>query len=219
MSYVQSHDRQLRPAALAMVALIHGALLTALVTAKPDLVREIFPDPIKTRNIPAPPPPVPPDPIDQVEPLQQTLVTAPIPQIDELPTKPILTTIDTIPFTIPTDLGGLTGNGQGQGTIEQPKSKPVMVEPKLDQRFADRFQPAYPPGKMRAEIEGLVTVRVLVGTDGRVRQVEQVSASDPQFWEATRRQALKSWRFIPARQDGVAIERWFELTVRFEIDD
>jgi protein TonB len=68
-------------------------------------------------------------------------------------------------------------------------------------------------------MEGFATVRVLIGTDGRVKQVEAVKASDPAFLDATRKQALAKWRFLPATRDGEAVESWREMTVRFQLPD
>ena len=62
-------------------------------------------------------------------------------------------------------------------------------------------------------------VRVLVGTDGRVKAVEAVSASENAFLDATREQALRKWRFTPAMSDGAPIEAWREMTVRFVLPD
>lgn len=61
-------------------------------------------------------------------------------------------------------------------------------------------------------------MKVLVGIDGRVKAVELVSADDPGFAEATRRQALRHWRFRPATRDGVPVESWRTMTVRFRMD-
>lgn len=58
---------------------------------------------------------------------------------------------------------------------------------------------------------------MLIGTDGRVKQVERVSAASEAFWQATERQALSRWRFRPALRDGVAVESWRTMTVRFEM--
>ena len=69
---------------------------------------------------------------------------------------------------------------------------------------------------IRAEMEGFATVRVLIGTDGRVKQVE---ASDTAFLDATRKQALSKWRFLPATRDGEPVESWREMTVRFQLPD
>jgi protein TonB len=42
-------------------------------------------------------------------------------------------------------------------------------------------------------------------------------ADDPSFLEATRKQALAKWRFLPATRDGQPVESWREMTVRFEL--
>ena len=89
---------------------------------------------------------------------------------------------------------------------------------RLDSRYADRFQPAYPVGQLRLEREAEVSVRVLVGSDGRVKQIELIDSPHEDFWNATRKQALKSWRFTPATRDGKPFESWMTLKVRFEIN-
>ena len=76
-------------------------------------------------------------------------------------------------------------------------------------------QPPYPRSLQAEGVEGVAVVRVLVGVDGRVRAVELVRADDPLFYDATREQALRKWRFRPATEDGRAVEGWREMTVRF----
>ena len=87
----------------------------------------------------------------------------------------------------------------------------------LDGRFAGAFQPDYPASEQRRGIEGVVKVRVLIGTHGRVKAVELVSTDSPGFFEETRRRALAKWRFKPATRGGVAEESWKVMTVRFQI--
>ena len=103
--------------------------------------------------------------------------------------------------------------------IEQP---PLVVQPvfkaaALNPRYRADLQPEYPPGLIRQEVEGAVTLRVLVGTDGRVKAVEAVRFDDEGFLRVTREQALRKWRFLPATRDGTAVESWREMTVRFLI--
>ena len=61
-------------------------------------------------------------------------------------------------------------------------------------------------------------MRVLVGSDGRVKQIELIDSPHADFWNATRKQALKYWRLTPATQDGKPVESWMTLKVRFEIN-
>lgn len=98
-----------------------------------------------------------------------------------------------------------------------PPAPPKLVFADLDPRYAGGFQPDYPAREQRGGIEGTARVRVLIGIDGRVKAVEQVSADSPGFFEETRRRALSKWRFKPATRGGVPEESWKVMTVRFEI--
>lgn len=114
----------------------------------------------------------------------------------------------------------LVGNGTGAAADPPPLTRadpPPLILAELDPRYAGAFQPDYPASEQRREIEGLAKVRVLIGTDGRVKAVEQVSATSPGFFEETKRRALAKWRFKPATRGGVAEESWKVMTVRFQI--
>ena len=101
------------------------------------------------------------------------------------------------------------------GTI----TAPVIVAPGIDPRYAGDFQPLYPAGEQRMGRSGEVTVRVLIGTDGRVKQVEPVSATSDAFLRATTDQAKRRWRFAPGTRDGVAQEAWRVMTVTFVLQE
>ncbi|MEQ1547162.1 MAG: TonB family protein [Chakrabartia sp.] len=105
----------------------------------------------------------------------------------------------------------------GGGTEEFIRHVPVRVGPLVDNRYVGALQPTYPPSLQRQEVEGAVTVRVLIGKDGHVKAIEALRSSHDEFFEATRRQALSKWRFKPATEDGVPVEGWREMTVRFTI--
>jgi protein TonB len=98
-----------------------------------------------------------------------------------------------------------------------PPKPPPLVLAELDQRFAGSFQPDYPASEQRREIEGSAKVRVLIGTDGRVKAVELVSTDSPGFFAETKRRALAKWRFKPATRGGVAEESWKVMVVHFQI--
>jgi protein TonB len=109
------------------------------------------------------------------------------------------------------------GSGPTVADPPAPPPKPALVFAELDQRFAGAFQPDYPASEQRREIEGYAKVRVLIGIDGRVKAVEQISSDSPGFFEETRRRALAKWRFKPATRGGVAEESWKVMTVHFQI--
>jgi len=44
------------------------------------------------------------------------------------------------------------------------------------------------------------------------------TATDAAFFEATRTQALRHWRFQPATRDGIPVESWRTMTVKFKLE-
>lgn len=117
--------------------------------------------------------------------------------------------IDTPPQPLPPDTG----------TALTPVQSPVIVGAQVDPRYAGLLQPPYPPEERRAGRAGRVVLKVLIGPDGRVRQVERVAAASDAFYTAAERQALSKWRFKPATRDGIAIEQWKTMSIRFEMTD
>jgi protein TonB len=106
------------------------------------------------------------------------------------------------------------------GTVipEQVKGPPVLMGANIDPRYANNFQPTYPPDQIREGNTGRVIVRVLIGVDGRVKDIEKVSTPSDSFWEATKRQALSKWRFKPATRDGEPYETWKIMNVSFVLN-
>lgn len=208
----------IKPGSLAAAVAINGGVLVAVMLAPPMKILGPPNKPFELINILQPPPPPEPAPAPKAQrdppPKAQPITPKPLVDVLKPPTK---VHIDTRPF-IPGAAGRDDGVGQGTGTgviIDPPVTPPVIIEPEIDTRYRDAFQPAYPPAEQRAERSGLVTVRVLIGTDGRVRAIEPVSATSDDFFAATRRTALSRWRFRPATRDGVPVERWRTMRVTF----
>lgn len=210
------NQRQRHPVAMVAAISINVAAITAVMLARTGIV-VLPPGAIPLIPISEPPPP---EPIDKAEPQRP----APDPPIYVPPRRvPVDQPIDD---RVGVDTGdqpvrpGGTSEGVDTGRAEPtptPTPLPVIVEATPLPSAAREFQPPYPPQLLRIGVEGKAVVRVLVGTDGRVKQVAIISADDPLFADATERQALRRWRFRPATRDGVAVESWKQMTVRFEI--
>ncbi len=224
--YADRSDRRfhINPTSMAVAVAINGGMLAALFLAAPEWVPgHVEPPALNTRNIPLPPEPIPippePQPTASTTPVLQP-APAPLPRPDApLPLVNVPTTgpvFDIRP--LPTPLAPIGPGGPGTGTRPVETPAPVMVGVSIDPRFADRFQPAYPPFEQREGRDGQVVVRVLVGTDGRVKAIERVSATSDAFFAATRRHALSQWRFSPATRDGTAIESWYRMSVTFVLN-
>jgi protein TonB len=68
-------------------------------------------------------------------------------------------------------------------------------------------------------IEGIVKVRVLVGEDGRPQQVSIGKSSGDAGLDQSALDAVRDWRFEPARKDGVPVRAWAILPIEFKLTD
>ena len=199
--------------ALAMTALPIAGLI---VSTQASTIARIMHPPIVFEPVPIPKDP-PPDPKPQPrsDPIDQKIYTPPIDTRvetdNEVITTPIFPDTPPPPFT----------PGTGAEILKPPVTppKPVIVDSSYDQRFANALQPPYPSSEVRAGNTGRVVLRVLIGTDGRVKQVQRISAASDAFFAAAEKQALTKWRFKPATSDGVAIEQWKTMSLRFELQE
>lgn len=197
---------------------INVALLSAFVFMSPAVKEVVVRGPLETWNVPVdPPPPVEIPPETKALPQQKTVTT---PERIETVTPIVSGTDPVFPTRYdPPPSGPSTGTGTGPVTIvEPPVVPPVFVDAQVDPRYVRELQPEYPAGERRAENEGRVVIKVLIGVDGRVKQAVRVSATSDAFWRATEERAFARWRFRPATRDGVAVEGWRTMTLRFELD-
>lgn len=214
--YEGAHGVQ--PASLVAALGLSAAMVGGLVLSNPAVQKQIT-KVLVASNIPIVRPT--PEPTPET-PTVVALKPQPLPRPKPVDaTDPVVA--DDHPFVAIAGPGTLEGSGIAKPEIlpplPLPTPVPVLTGPSVDPRYARDLQPLYPASEQRAGREGLVTVRILVGPDGRVRQVERIAAASDAFFAATERQALARWRFRPATRDGVAVEGWRTMTVRFKISD
>ena len=200
--------------ALGASALVVFGLTLSAPNFIPDLEKHLV-----VRNIELPKDPPPREkPKPQIKDLKP-VTTPPIEHVDVTPPPFRIESAGIVAphFDPVLPLTETVGTGGDVGTL--PPHNPVVLGPQLDPRYMDYFQPNYPSDERLAGHEGRVVVRVLIGTDGRVKDVQQVSAASTAFFEATRKQALAKWRFKPGTRDGEAVEAWHTMAVRFVLDE
>ncbi|MEC3912653.1 TonB family protein [Sphingobium sp. CR2-8] len=197
---------------------VHALLIGAFLLIPKQVIDYVTPTPpITTYAVPDDPPPPEQVPEAQVD---TKVPTQPQPQ------RPTATD-PTIPLPQgDTVLTGTSNSGTGIDpgpTITLPPAdpprEPVVTQAAIDPRALSAFQPDYPGAMIRQGAEGTVTVRVTISPEGRVTDIERISATDESFWLATQRHALRQWRFRPATRDGVAIGSTKVLTVRFTLTE
>lgn len=214
-----------RPASLALSGAVVALAVAGIIFAGPQITDRIRIDgPIIGYPVPIPPDPAPPpkpkpqqrDPLKPA-PSHEARPDQPPVEVWTPPTGPSLAQGD--PVTVDPAPGNGSGVGVGTGTVIEPPVPPVLIEPVVDPRYARDFQPLYPGDERRLGHEGLVIVNVLIGTDGRVKAIDKISAPSDAFFETTRRQALSKWRFRAATRGGEPIERWRRMRVNFVLTE
>ncbi len=212
-----------RPASAGASLLLVAAIGFGATLVGPGVLPEIFVDPVlNTTHIPLEQPkPKPTEPVRNKR--EAVPTTQPRPHQPD-PMVPIRSSADPIGSTTehtpipsgpPADPGPLSGGT----TVADPPKPPVMIGATVDPRYADSLQPPYPSSEIRAQTEGKLTARVLVGVDGRVKAIEILRTPSKGLSEATRRHALSRWRFKPATRDGVPYEDWMTMTLSFKLVD
>ncbi|HVS30574.1 MAG TPA: TonB family protein [Thermoanaerobaculia bacterium] len=111
---------------------------------------------------------------------------------------------------------GQAPGGTGIGTGTAPAGPLFPGGNVTSARVLRRVEPRYPAMMVQARISAVVTVRCVIGRDGRVRDPEIIRSSYPPFNDAVR-DAVQKWSFAPGTLNGDPVDTWFELTVSFKV--
>ncbi len=184
----------------AIWALINGLHLNALASTPPPISEATMIDQV-------------PKPIDTFThdgpTLTKTVITELKPVIDKIvDDNPPEHANDPV-FTSPTGAGT---------TLSIPTPAAVVTGAAVDPRHP-LTQPPYPPAAIRGNEEGALNLSILVGTDGRVRDVKVAESSgSSRLDQAAMSEAKSHWRLRPAMRNGVPFEQWLTLRVVFHLE-
>lgn len=98
-----------------------------------------------------------------------------------------------------------------------PAAAPV-TPPRSDAAYLNNPRPPYPLAARRRGDHGTVLIRVLVTAEGIAASVGLEKTSGHSALDDAALSAVKSWRFVPARQGGQAIESPYVVPVVFKLD-
>jgi TonB family protein len=77
-------------------------------------------------------------------------------------------------------------------------------------------EPKYSKSARKQKIEGVVTLSVIVGVDGKAHDVKVVKSLEPTL-DANAIEAVKTWKFAPATKDGRPVAVEMRLEVDFKL--
>jgi protein TonB len=111
---------------------------------------------------------------------------------------------------------GSAGRGRGRGNEQGASDAEIVL---TQARYRDTPRPDYPESARREGREGRVLLRVLVDDQGRARQVEINTTSGSDALDRAAAEAIKRWRFHPARYGEQPIESWLRIPIEFRLAD
>ncbi|WP_052572487.1 energy transducer TonB [Holophaga foetida] len=94
-----------------------------------------------------------------------------------------------------------------------------ITPPKADATYLKNPHPIYPSFSRRAGETGTVRLRVLVGADGRVIQLEVQQSSGFSRLDQAAMEAVRRWIFLPARCGPEAVDAWVVVPLTFALDN
>lgn len=80
-------------------------------------------------------------------------------------------------------------------------------------------KPLYPRVAREAGWEGTVIVRTLIDTEGNPERTEVRKSSGHPPLDQSAIEAIKTWKFRPAKDGNIPIVKWVDIPVKFDLDD
>lgn len=113
------------------------------------------------------------------------------------------------------------GHGSGYGTGTGSGSGPgsgVTSSPAVPPRIIKSYQPSYPSAERNAGVEGTLSIRFLIGTDGSVEDVSVTSSSGNVNLDNAAVAACRKWRFTAAKNSsGLPVRCYASIPIIFKI--
>ncbi|MFT3929141.1 MAG: energy transducer TonB [Spongiibacteraceae bacterium] len=150
------------------------------------------------------PPPIPVNPTKPVMPMTTTF-TLPIPSDPVVESVPSATDTSTT-----TESRGESHEGQFASSIVSARVDPSRP----------LTQPAYPTASRRNSEQGRVELMLYILANGKVADAKIAQSSGySRLDESAVREALRSWKFIPQQENGVATPSWQRFAITFRLDN
>ena len=100
-----------------------------------------------------------------------------------------------------------------------PPAKPALTPPAFSASYLRNPAPRYPTAARRNGEQGTVTLRVLVTREGAPARVTIEQTSGSRHLDTAALEAVKSWRFVPARQGTEPVDAWVLVPIVFRLED
>lgn len=94
----------------------------------------------------------------------------------------------------------------------------VMTEDSVDKKPVVRTRSLeYPERAKQRDIEGKVVVSVLIGTDGRVKNMKILESNPPGVFDEAVLRSVPRWTFDPAQYKNRSVKVWATIPIDFSL--
>ncbi|HET7636018.1 MAG TPA: energy transducer TonB [Burkholderiales bacterium] len=215
-------------------------VVTPAVSTQPLLVELLAPRPATPPTMPVSPAPPPPEKIEPITPPQPAV--SPQPVVREMPqpkpqkqhqkhhSRPIRkaarkpppavehkTPLQSVDSPTPAAVQPVPPAPPTAAAAEPATPPVVRVPVNYNADYLRNPAPAYPVLARRLGHAGKVLLRVLVDGGGRPQKVEIKKSSGYQRLDQSALDAVRKWRFVPAREADHAVASWVTIPIIFKL--
>lgn len=214
--------------AVLVVALLHGCLLFWYVSRPAPLpFSAAAPLPMISMALSAPPSPVvnkpiapPQPPKEQVKPKPDKPKVKPKPKPKTPPSERLVKQVEELksapePVTAPP--AAAAPRALNHNALAAPRND-TYVPADSNAAYFNNPKPEYPLIARQRHWQGTVLLRVYVGADGKALQVNIQRSSGHDTLDESALDAVKQWRFVPAKRGDSAEASWVTVPIVFELD-
>lgn len=195
---------------IAGVLVLHGLLLWAIQSGLARQVVKVTENTVEalllSDTLPKPPPPPPAPPPPKTPSPTSTAPAAVVPST----TAPVI--------SVPVAPATPAPSAAPPAPTPPAPAAPAVRTTAVIQPGATCAKPDYPSASRRLEEEGTVTLRFLIGTDGRVLQAEIDKTSGYVRLDEAARNALAKCQFRPGTVDGKPEQSWASIRYAWRLE-
>jgi protein TonB len=111
-----------------------------------------------------------------------------------------------------------TGQAAAEAAGPAAASAGPSAPPRVGAAYLDNPKPAYPLSARHMRLQGTVRLRVLVTAQGTVDHVEVQTTSGSPVLDRSALDAVRRWRFVPARHGDAAVPAWVVVPIVFTLE-
>ena len=106
---------------------------------------------------------------------------------------------------------------ESRAIVSAKASEGPVTPPQFGAAYLNNPKPGYPTFARRMGMEGTVMLKVLVTREGSARKIEIAQSSGYEILDEAAAEAVRNWRFVPARQGDFPVEELVQVPVAFHL--